>query len=76
MLIKKNGGRITQFILLQYFRLEMSSVHVMVDDDGITSVNETSPLIIRTQETAPLSPRSGPRHSICWVNYFHIKENK
>ncbi len=54
----------------------MSSVHVMVDDDGITSVNETSPLIIRTQETAPLSLRSGPRHSICWVNYFHIKENK
>ncbi len=56
---------------MQYFRLEMSSVNVTLDDDGITTVNETSPLITPTQGTAPLSPRSGPRHSICWVNFFY-----
>ena len=48
----------------------MSSVNLTINDDGITTDNETAPLVIQTQREPRLRTTYGPRHSISWVEFY------
>ncbi len=50
----------------------MASVDFVDNNDGILSVNETSPLIIRPQGTSPSISHHEPRHSTHWVSFYEI----
>jgi hypothetical protein len=53
----------------------MTSLNSLIDDD-ITTVNETTTLLVQPQQTTSAIPRTGPRHSISWVKFYSIISNK
>ena len=47
----------------------MTSIHTVINDDDVTSVSETSRLLVQPQQTTSVIPIQRSRHSISWVKF-------
>jgi hypothetical protein len=48
----------------------MTSIHTVINDDDVTSISETSRLLVQPQQTTAVIPIHRPRHSISWVKFY------